>query len=166
MTRRGEAALTRNAMKREHKNITILNKRASHDYEFIQKYITGIVLTGTEIKSLRNGKASLVDAFCLLINGEVFAKNIHIAEYEFGSYNNHDPKRDRKLLLNRVEINKLEMKLKDKGLTVVVTKMFLNEKGWAKMEIALARGKKQFDKREDIKTRDANREMDRAKKNF
>jgi len=148
------------------KDINILNKKASHDYEFILKYIAGIVLTGTEIKSLRNGRASLVDAFCFIINGELWAKNIHIAEYEFGSYNNHNPKRDRKLLLNRDELSKMDVKLREKGLTVVVTRLFINDRGWAKIEIAVARGKKQYDKREDIKQKDANREMDRAKKNF
>ena len=100
------------------KEISILNKKASHDYEFILKYIAGMVLTGTEIKSLRNGKANLVDAFCILINGELWAKNLHISEYEFGSYNNHNPKRDRKLLLQKSELNKMEMKLREKGLTI------------------------------------------------
>ena len=153
-------------MKKEQKEINILNKRASHDYEFIQKYTTGIVLTGTEIKSLRDGRASLIDAFCYLVNGEMWAKNIHIAEYEYGNYNNHNPKRDRKLLLNRIEINKIEPKIKEKGLAIVITKLFINQKGLAKLEIAIARGKKEYDKRDDIKTRDANREMDRARKNF
>ena len=153
-------------MKKEQKEINILNKRASHDYEFIQKYTAGIVLTGTEIKSLREGRASLVDAFCYLVNGEMWAKNIHIAEYEYGNYNNHNPKRDRKLLLNRIEINKIEPKIKEKGLAIVITKLFINQKGLAKLEIAIARGKKEYDKRDDIKTRDANREMDRARKNF
>ncbi len=148
------------------KNINILNKRASHDFEFIQKYTAGIVLTGTEIKSLRNGRASLVDAFCFFVNGELWAKNIHIAEYEFGSYNNHNPKRDRKLLLNKLELNKIEPKTKEKGLAIIITKLFINDKGLAKLEIAIARGKKQFDKREDLKERDAVREMDRAKKRF
>jgi len=153
-------------MKKERKDICIQNKRASHDYEFIQKYIAGIVLTGTEIKSLREGRASLVDAFCFMINGSMWAKNIHIAEYEYGSYNNHSPKRDRKLLLNRLELNKIEPKIKEKGLAIVITKFFINDRGLAKLEIAIARGKKQYDKREDLKTKDANREMDRAKKNF
>lgn len=153
-------------MKKEQKQIHILNKRASHDFEFIQKYTAGIVLTGTEIKSLRDGRASLVDAFCFLVNGEMWAKNIHIAEYEYGSYNNHNPKRDRKLLLNRIEINKIEPKIKEKGLAIVITKLFINENGRAKLEIAIARGKKEYDKRDDIKTRDAVREMDRAKKRF
>lgn len=153
-------------MKSERKDIYILNKRASHDFEFIQKYVAGIVLTGTEIKSLRTGKASLVDAFCFMANDELWAKNIHIAEYEFGSYNNHNPKRDRKLLLQRSELKKIDLKLKDKGLTIVVTKLFINIKGRAKIEIAVAKGKKQYDKREDLKERDAHREMDRAKKSF
>jgi len=148
------------------KDICILNKKASHDYEFITKYVAGIVLTGTEVKSLRNGRSSLVDAFCFIINGELWAKNVHIAEYEFGSYNNHNPKRDRKLLLKRDELRKLEVKLREKGFTVVVTKLFINDRGWAKIEVAVARGKKEYDKREDIKQKDANREMDRAKKNF
>ena len=153
-------------MKLQRKDVNILNKRASHDFEFIQKYVAGIVLTGTEIKSLRTGRASLVDAFCYMVNGDMWAKNIHIAEYEYGSYSNHNPKRDRKLLLNRLELNKIEPKIKEKGLAIIITKLFINEKGLAKLEIAIARGKKQYDKREDLKERDANREMDRAKKRF
>lgn len=145
-------------------NVSIKNKRASFDYEFLEEYTAGIILTGTEIKSLRSGKASLVDSFCYFNNNELWSKGIHIAEYKFGTYYNHDEKRDRKLLLTRKEIIKLERKVKENGLTIVPTKMFITDKGWAKVNIALARGKKVFDKRESLKLKDAKREMDRARK--
>ena len=145
-------------------NINIRNKKASHDYEFIEKYTAGIVLTGTEIKSIRMGKASLVDAYCYVVNGELWVKNMHVAEYDWGTYYNHVPKRDRKLLLNRKELNKLDRKIKEKGFTMVATRLFINEKGFAKLEIALARGKKEYDKREDIKKRDTKREFERLRK--
>lgn len=145
-------------------NINIRNKKASHDYEFIEKYTAGIVLTGTEIKSIRMGKASLVDAYCYFVNGELWVKNMHVAEYDWGTYYNHVPKRDRKLLLNRKELNKLDRKIKEKGFTMVATRLFINEKGFAKLEIALARGKKEYDKREDIKKRDTKREFERLRK--
>ncbi|MFQ3579576.1 MAG: SsrA-binding protein SmpB [Bacteroidales bacterium] len=146
--------------------IEIQNKKAGFDYEIIDKFTAGIVLTGTEIKSLRLGKANLTDAFCFIQNSEVWAKNIHISEYAFGSYNNHIPKRDRKLLLKHAEIRKIETKLKDVGVTITVTKIFINESGRAKVEIALARGKKQFDKREAIKEKDVKRDLDRAMKQY
>ena len=145
-------------------NINIRNKKASHDYEFIEKYTAGIVLTGTEIKSIRMGKASLVDAYCYFVNGELWVKNMHVAEYDWGTYYNHVPKRDRKLLLNKKELNKLDRKIKEKGFTMVATRLFINEKGYAKLEIALARGKKEYDKREDIKKRDTKREYERLRK--
>lgn len=145
-------------------DINIRNKKASHDYEFIEKYTAGIVLTGTEIKSIRMGKASLVDAYCYFVNGELWVKNMHVAEYDWGTYYNHVPKRDRKLLLNRKELNKLDRKIKEKGFTMVATRLFINEKGFAKLEIALARGKKEYDKREDIKKRDTKREFERLRK--
>ncbi len=145
-------------------NINIKNKKASHDYEFIEKYTAGIVLTGTEIKSIRMGKASLVDAYCFFVNGELWVKNMHVTEYDWGTYYNHVPKRDRKLLLNRKELNKLERKIKEKGFTMVATRLFINDKGYAKLEFALARGKKEYDKREDIKKRDTKREYERLRK--
>lgn len=145
-------------------NVNIKNKRASHDYEFIDKYIAGIQLTGTEIKSIRNGKAGLVDSFCYFVNNELFIKNMHVAEYWWGNMNNHDPRRDRKLLLTRKELEKLRKRSQEKGLTIVAYRLFINEKGLAKVEIALAKGKKEYDKREDLKQKDARREMDRAMK--
>lgn len=148
------------------KKIHIKNKRATHDFELVDKYTAGIVLTGTEIKSIRTGKASLVDSFCFFENDELWAKGIHIAEYEFGSYNNHVPMRDRKLLLNRRELEKLKDKLKNRGFTVIISSMYINDRGLAKLNIALARGKKDFDKRQDIKNRDAKRELDRIKKRY
>jgi len=148
------------------KDISIRNKKAGFDYEFITKYVAGIQLTGSEIKSIRNSKVSLVDSFCYIANNELWSKGIHIAEYSFSSYNNHNPKRDRKLLLKKKEIDKIQDTLKERGVTVVVTKLFVNDRGWAKIEIATARGKKKFDKREDLKTKDAKRDMDRAKKRF
>ncbi len=148
------------------KNIYIKNKKASFNFETIQTYTAGIMLTGTEIKSVREGKVNVTDAFCYFNKNELWCKGIHISEYFYGSYNNHLPDRDRKLLLNRRELNKMEEKLKDKGITVIVLSMYVNQRGLAKVDIALARGKKQFDKREDMKERDAKRDMDRAKRRF
>ena len=123
-------------------DINIKNKKASFDYLFIETYTAGIVLTGTEIKSIRQGKASLVDTYCIFINGELWVKNMHIAEYFYGSYNNHSARRDRKLLLNKKELRKLQDAEKNPGFTIVPVRLFLNEKGLAKLVIALARGKK------------------------
>lgn len=145
-------------------NINIKNRRASFEYEFLEKFTAGIQLTGTEIKSIRAGKANIADGFCFLSNGELFIKNMYIAEYEQGTYNNHEPKRTRKLLLNRSEIDKLQRKKKDVGLTIIPLSLFITKKGFAKLDIALAKGKKLHDKREDLKTKDTKREMDRAKK--
>jgi SsrA-binding protein len=145
-------------------NINIKNKRASFDFEFIETFVAGIMLTGTEIKSIRAGKASLVDAFCFFVNDELWIKGMHVSEYKLGSYYNHIEKRDRKLLLNRKELDKLDRKTKESGLTIVPTKLFLNENGYAKIVIALAKGKKTFDKRETLKSKDARRDMDRAMK--
>ncbi len=142
-------------------NITILNRRASFEYSFLEKYVAGLMLTGTEIKSIRMGKANINDGYCFFKNNELFIKNMHITEYEQGTYNNHLPNRDRKLLLNKAEINKLLKKLKDQGLTIVPLKLFISESGYAKLEIALAKGKKLFDKRDDIKKRDIQRETAR-----
>lgn len=143
--------------------INIVNRKASFEYHLLDKYIAGVQLTGTEIKSIRESKASIAEAYCIFLNGELWVKNMHIAEYSKGSYNNHEPKRDRKLLLNKVELNKLSRKL-DKGLTVIPTRLFINENGFAKLEIALAQGKKFYDKREDIKLKETKREMDRKMK--
>lgn len=142
-------------------NINIKNKRATFDYEIIDTYTAGIVLTGTEIKSIRLGKASLVDTFCFFSNDELWVKNMHISEYFYGSYNNHTVRRDRKLLLSRKELDKLRRGTKETGFTIVPTKMFINEKGFAKVVIALAKGKKQYDKREALKEKDDKRDMDR-----
>lgn len=145
-------------------NINIKNKRASFDYEFIDTYTAGIVLTGTEIKSIRLGKASLVDTFCYFNNGEMWVKNMYVALYSFGSYNNHTERRERKLLLNKKELRNLEEETKSPGFTVVPVRLFINEKGLAKLTIALARGKKEYDKRQSLKEKEDRREMDRAMK--
>jgi SsrA-binding protein len=144
--------------------IDIRNKKAWHDYEIIDKFVAGIQLTGTEIKSIRFGKASLVDSFCFFIEDELFVKGMHISEYDFGNIYNHFPKRDRKLLLTRRELKKLQKNVKEKGLTIVALKIFVAASSYAKVEIALARGKKEFDKREDIKKKDTKRELDRLMK--
>jgi SsrA-binding protein len=142
-------------------NTVIKNKKASFDYEFVETFIAGIVLTGTEIKSLRLGKASLVDSYCVTIRNELWVKNMYIAEYFYGTYNNHEARKDRKLLLNRKELNKIEQLSKNTGFTVIPTKLFINEKGLAKMVIAVAKGKKAYDKRQSLKEKDDKREMDR-----
>lgn len=145
-------------------NIDIKNRKARFEYEFLDDFIAGIVLTGTEIKSIRAGKASIAESYGVMVKGELFLRNMYIQEYENGSYNNHEPKRDRKLLLNRTELKKLEKKLKDKGLTIVASKMFINDKNLAKLAIHLAKGKKLHDKRDDLKLKDQKRDMDRALK--
>ena len=150
----------------DYKNVNIRNKRATFDYEIIEEYIAGVVLVGTEIKSIRLGKASLTDCYCYFDQGELWIRGVNIAEYGWGTCNNHAPKRDRKLLLNRKELNKLQRSLQDRGLTVVGLRMFLNERGFAKIVIGLARGRKAYDKREYLKENDAKREMDKAMKNF
>ena len=142
--------------------INIKNKKAKFEYEFLEKFTAGLQLYGTEIKSIRAGKASIVEGYCYVNNGEVFIKNMYIAEYEQGSYNNHEPRRDRKLLLNRNEIDKLIKKKKDVGLTIIPINLFINGKGYAKLDIALAKGKKLHDKRHDLKAKDAKKSMDRA----
>jgi len=146
------------------KEVNIKNKRAKFEYHLLDKFIAGIQLSGTEIKSIRNNKASILEAYCIADKGEVWIRNMYIAEYENGSFYNHTPRTDRKLLLNRKEINKIEKFLKDKGNTVIPLLMFLSEKGWAKIEIALAQGKKLHDKRHDLKEKDDKRDMDRAMK--
>lgn len=148
------------------KTINILNKRAKFDYEIIDRYDAGIVLTGTEIKSIRLGKASIAESFCEFSNGELFVINSNIEEYSFGTHYNHKAKSERKLLLNKKELKSLEKDLQNKGLTIIPLRLYINEKGYAKMEIALCRGKKNYDKRESIKDRDNKRDIDRIKKNF
>lgn len=145
-------------------DITIRNKKASHDYEFLDKYIAGIKLTGTEIKSIRAGKATLADSYCFFSDGELFIKGMHISEYWWGNLNNHDPLRERKLLLKARELKKIERKVKETGLTIIVIKVFINERGLAKAEIAVSKGKKEYDKRETLKRKDAERELDRFRK--
>jgi SsrA-binding protein len=145
-------------------NIVIKNKKASHDYEFLEKFVAGIKLSGTEIKSIRLGKATLSDSYCFFSNGELFIKGMHIAEYWWGNLNNHDPLRERKLLLKSRELRKIERKIKETGLTIIVIKVFINDRGLAKAEIAISKGKKEYDKRETLKRKDATREMDRMRK--
>lgn len=146
--------------------IQIRNKKASFEYYFVDTYTAGIVLTGTEIKSIRAGKASLVDSFCMIINGEMWVKGMSISPYFYGSYNNHESKRDRKLLLTKKEIRKLQEATKQVGLTIIPTLLFIDDHGRAKMDIALARGKKEYDKRQTLKEKEDRREMDRAIKHF
>ena len=142
-------------------NINIKNRRASFDYEIIETFDAGIVLTGTEIKSIRQGKAGLTDTYCLVINGELWVKNMYIAEYSQGSYNNHLTHRDLKLLLNKKEIQKIAKAAEQPGFSIVPLRVFLNDRGFAKMVIAIARGKKLFDKRQSIKEREDKRAMQR-----
>jgi SsrA-binding protein len=139
----------------------IKNRSAFHEYFFDNKYVAGIVLAGTEVKSLRDGKASFNDSYCIIHKGEIWLKSLHIAEYSHGTVNNHDPVRDRKLLLQKREINKIEGKLKEKGYTLIPLRIFFNEKNLIKVEIGLGKGKKLHDKRETIKNRDVEREMKR-----
>lgn len=148
------------------KTVLIKNKRAEFDYFFLTRYTAGIVLTGTEIKSIRQSKVSLVDTFCFINKMEIWVKNMYIAPYFYGSYNNPASRRDRKLLLNRKEIRKLQSDLKNPGFTVVPVKLFINDNGIAKLEIALAKGKKQYDKRQSIKEHTDKQEMARRFKNF
>lgn len=146
--------------------IYIKNKRATFDYEILERFVAGIQLYGTEIKSIRGGHASLPDSFCYFNNNELWVKGMRIAEYFYGTFNNHVPERERKLLLKRKELDKLERKIKESGLTIIPLALFINEKGLAKLEIGLAQGKKQYDKRETLKLKDAKREMERVQKHF
>ncbi len=142
-------------------HIDIKNKKASFEYEFIETFTAGIVLSGTEIKSIRAGKASLSDSYCYFVGNELYVKNMHVSDYWWGSYNKHDPKRERKLLLNRKELRKLQRATKEKGLTIVTTRLFIADNGYAKLNIALARGKKEYDKRQAIKEKDFRRDSER-----
>jgi len=144
-------------------NISIKNKKASFEYEFVDKYVAGIVLQGSEIKSIRDGKVNLQASYCVVKNEEVFVRELHISPYKQASYLNHDPKRERKLLLNKREISKLASKSQEKGLTIVPIRLYVNNKGLAKLEIALARGKKLHDKRHDIKEKDLKRDLEKIK---
>jgi SsrA-binding protein len=149
---------------RKKSHVNIRNKKASFEYFFIETYTAGIVLTGTEIKSIRLGKASLVDTYCVITNGELWVKGMNVSPYFYGSYNNHEMKRDRKLLLTRREIQKLAAATKQTGYTIVPLLVFIDQKGRAKMDIALCKGKKEFDKRQTLKEKEDKREMDRAMK--
>lgn len=142
-------------------DINIRNKRATFDYEIIDTYRAGIVLTGTEIKSIRLGKASLVDSYCYFANGELWVKNMYIAEYFYGTYNNHAARRERKLLLQKKELIKLQRLVKESGYTIIPSKLYINEKGLAKVTIALGKGKKSYDKRQSLREKDDKRQMDR-----
>ena len=146
------------------KDINIKNKRARFEYQIIDTFIAGIKLYGTEIKSIRLGKALITDSFCTFKKNELWIRGMHITEYEFGTYTNHEPKRERKLLLNRLELEKIQKKLKDQGLTIVPLRLFITEKGWAKLEIAIAKGKKLHDKRDSLKEKDTQRDIERAKR--
>ncbi|MBO7234411.1 MAG: SsrA-binding protein SmpB [Paludibacteraceae bacterium] len=145
-------------------NVNIKNKRATFDYEITDRYVAGLQLYGTEIKSIRDGKAGLVDTYCLFERGELWVRNMHIATYFFGTYNNHEVKRDRKLLLNKKELSKLQRATKETGYTIIPLRLFINEKGLAKLEIGLARGKKNYDKRQSLREKDDKRDIDRAMK--
>jgi len=144
--------------------INIKNKRASFEYHLLDRYVAGLQLLGTEIKSMREGKANINDSFCSFFDDGLYIRNMHIAEYSFGSFYNHEAKRDRKLLLTKRELKKLKEKGEEKGFTIVPLRIFINERGYAKIEIALAQGKKDFDKRETLKERDSKRELDRVMK--
>lgn len=146
------------------KTVNILNKRARFEYEILEQLEAGIVLTGTEIKSLRSSKASITESFCQFIDGELYIINMMIDEYKLGTFYNHQTKRERKLLLHKKELQKFQKKLKDTGNTIIPLKLYINEKGYAKLQIALARGKKLFDKRESIKDRENKRNLDRIRK--
>ena len=153
------------AKKKEgNKNIEIINRKAKFEYHFLAEIEAGIMLTGTEIKSIRNGEANLKDAYCLFRKGELWVKSLFIAEYKFGNQNNHETRRDRKLLLRKPELKKLEKKVKEKGFSIVPYRMYISERGLAKVEIILGQGKKSYDKRETIKQRENKRELDRVKK--
>jgi len=148
------------------KTVKIKNRKARFEYEFLDTYTAGIVLAGTEIKAIREGKASIAESFCEFSNGELFVINMSVEEYSHASHFNHNPKSERKLLLNKKELKKLEKEVKNSGLTIIPLLLFTNKKGFAKLEIALARGKKEFDKRESIKDRDSKRDLSRIKKAF
>lgn len=144
--------------------VEIVNRKAAYEYHFVQEFEAGIMLTGSEIKSIRAGNANLNDAYCLIENGELWVRSLFIAEYEYGTDHNHEPRRLRKLLVKKPELRKMERRTKEKGFTIIPIKLFINERGYAKLQIALATGKKEYDKRETIKERDDKRQLDRLKK--
>lgn len=146
--------------------VEIKNKKAKFEFEFIENFTAGIQLFGTEIKSIRNNKASIAESYGIMIKNELFIRNMYVGDYENSGHFNHDSKRDRKLLLNKIELNKINKKLKNKGLTIVPTRLFIGKNGWAKLNISIAKGKKIYDKREDLKTKDIKREIDRNFKKF
>ncbi len=148
------------------KNIEFINRKATHEYIFIYTIEAGIMLQGTEIKSIRAGKVNMSDAYCVIKSGELYVNNLHISEYKYGTYNNHIPKRPRKLLVNKTELKKLHGKVKEQGFSIVPYRLFISERGFAKLEIALGRGKKTYDKRESLKTRDSKRDLERMRKKY
>ena len=154
------------AKEKKKQKIEIVNRKAAYEYAFIQEFDAGIMLTGSEIKSIRNGNANLNDAYCVFENGELWVRNLYIAEYEYGTDSNHLPRRNRKLLLRRPELRKLERGTREKGSTIIPYKIFISDRGLAKVTIELARGKKAFDKRETIKEREDKRQLDRLNKTF
>jgi SsrA-binding protein len=154
------------AKEKKKQKVEITNRKASHEYFFVHEFDAGIALTGTEVKSIRSGNTNMNDAYCVFEKGELWVKNMYIAEYEYGTDANHLPRRNRKLLLRRPELRKLERGIKEKGSTIVPYKIFFSERGFAKMTICLARGKKSFDKRETIKDRENKRELDRVNKAY
>jgi SsrA-binding protein len=148
------------------KNIVIINKKAKHEYTFLFTIEAGIMLQGTEIKSIRVGKANLSDAYCIIKSGELYVNNMHISEYKYGTYNNHIPKRPRKLLITKLELKKLHNKVKEQGYSIIPYRLFISERGLAKLEIALAKGKNTYDKRDSLKERDSKRTLDRMRKKY
>ena len=153
-------------MEKNNNVFNIMNKRAEYEFFLMDTLTAGLVLTGTEIKSIRNGKASLADSYCMFKGEELFVVGMHIAEYDKGTYNNHDPKRDRKLLLTARELRKLKNKVQEKGLTIIPVLLYINEKGLAKLDIALARGKHYYDKRESLKSKDSKRDIEKQLKDY
>ena len=153
-------------MKEAAPKVLIKNRKASFEFELLQEYSAGMVLTGTEIKSIRNGKANIADAYCTFIINELYVRNMHVEEYAQGNIYNHEPKRDRKLILHRSELNKLQTKLKDKGLTIIPLQLFISDKGYAKLDIALARGKKLYDKRSALKEKQLTRDRNRGSEDY
>ncbi len=144
------------------KHVNIVNRRASFEYQFLDKYTAGVMLKGTEIKSIREGKVNMQDGYCVFQNGELWVHNMHISTYTEGTHYNHEPMRPRKLLLNKKELKKLENKAEEQGVTIIPIRVFISDRGFAKVEIALARGKKLYDKREDIKAKDVKRDLERS----
>ena len=158
--------MAKKAKEKEKKNrtIEIVNRKAKFEYQFLSEFEAGIILTGTEIKSIRLGEANIKEAYCLFLREELFIRNMFVAEYKYGTHNNHEPRRDRKLLLKKAELQKLQRKVKEKGFTIIPYKLFISDRGFAKIIIALVTGKRQYDKRATIKERENKRELDRIKK--